>query len=154
MELSGDGVTVPVRVIEYFVEVEGQEVPETFCLVTDLMDYQDYPGPELAALYKWRWDGSETALREAKASSARRRAGHRADAPPRPPGPHPAQELAAWAAGVAMTRGVVLDAALGAVPARKGRRAASLSGPATRPTPAPSARSCPRSASDTPATRP
>ena len=33
------------------------------------------------------------------------------------------QELAAWAAGVGMTRGVVLDAALAAVPARKGRRA-------------------------------
>ena len=33
------------------------------------------------------------------------------------------QELAAWAAGVAMTRGVVLDAALAAAPARKGRTA-------------------------------
>ena len=33
------------------------------------------------------------------------------------------QELAAWAAGVGMTRGVVLDAALAAAPARKGRRA-------------------------------
>ena len=30
-------------------------------------DWEDYPGPELASLYKWRWDGSETALREAKA---------------------------------------------------------------------------------------
>ena len=38
-----------------------------FCLVTDLMDWEDYPAPELAALYRWRWDGSETALREAKA---------------------------------------------------------------------------------------
>ena len=66
-ELSGDGVTVAVRVIEYWVTVEDQEVPEMFCLVTDLMDWEDYPGPELASLYKWRWDGSETALREAKA---------------------------------------------------------------------------------------
>jgi hypothetical protein len=122
-ELSGDGVTVPVRVIEYCVTVEGQDVPEMFCLVTDLMDWQDYPGPELAALYKWRWDGSETALREAKAPL--RGAG---------PGTGPMlrscspalvrQELAAWAAGTAMTRGVVLDAARAAVPARKGRRAA------------------------------
>ena len=40
------GVTVPVRVIEYWVTVEGQEVPEMFCLVTDLMDWEDYPGPE------------------------------------------------------------------------------------------------------------
>ena len=66
-ELSGDGVTVRVRVIEYFTDVEGQQVPEMFCLVTDLMDYEEYPAPELAALYRWRWDGSETALREAKA---------------------------------------------------------------------------------------
>jgi hypothetical protein len=53
-ELSGDGVTVRVRVIEYFIDVEGQEVPEMFCLVTDLMDDEEYPAPELAALYKWR----------------------------------------------------------------------------------------------------
>ena len=66
-ELSGDGVTITVRVIEYFVDVEGQKVPEMFCLVTDLMDWEGYPAPEFAALYKWRWDGSETALREAKA---------------------------------------------------------------------------------------
>ena len=33
------------------------------------------------------------------------------------------QELAAWAAAVGMTRGVVLDAALAAAPARKGRTA-------------------------------
>ena len=121
-ELSGDGATVAVRVIEYWVTVEGQEVPEMFCLVTDLMDWEDYPGAELASLYKWRWDGSETALREAKAPL--RGAG---------PGTGPMlrsgtpdlirQELAAWAAGTGMTRGVVRDAALAAVPARKGRRA-------------------------------
>ena len=89
-ELSGDGVTVAVRVIEYFIDVEGQEVPEMFCLVTDLTDIAEYPARDLAALYKWRWDGSETALREAKASAARRRPGHRADAPLRQPGPGPA----------------------------------------------------------------
>jgi hypothetical protein len=121
-ELSGDGVTVKVRVIEYWVDVEGQEVPEMFCLVTDLMDWEDYPAPELAALYKWRWDGSETALREAKAPL--RGAG---------PGTGPmlrsgspdlvAQELAAWAAATGLARGVVLDAALAAAPAGKGRRA-------------------------------
>ncbi|HET9972299.1 MAG TPA: hypothetical protein VFQ68_28975 [Streptosporangiaceae bacterium] len=121
-ELSGGGVTVKVRVIEYWVTVEGQEVPEMFCLVTDLMDCEDYPAPELAALYKRRWDGSETALREAKAPL--RGAG---------PGTGPmlsscspglaAQEIAAWAAGTGMTRGVVLDAARAAVPAGKGRRA-------------------------------
>ena len=40
-ELSGNGVTVKVRVIEYWADVEGQEVPEMFCLVTDLMDWED-----------------------------------------------------------------------------------------------------------------
>jgi hypothetical protein len=101
-------------------------VPRTqgrqLCLVTDLMDYEEYPAPELAALYKWRWDGSETALREAKAPL--RGAG---------PGTGPMlrsgspalvrQELAAWAAATGLTRGVARDAALAAAPAGKGRRA-------------------------------
>ena len=43
-DLSGDGLTVRVRVIEYFVTVEGQEVPEMFCLVTDLTDIGGVPG--------------------------------------------------------------------------------------------------------------
>ena len=66
--------------------VEGQEVPEMFCLVTDLLDWQEYPALELSGLYKWRWDGSETALREAKAPLRRRRAGPgRCSAPAAPP---------------------------------------------------------------------
>ena len=121
-ELSGDGVTVRVRVIEYFVDVEGQEVPEMFCLVTDLMDDEEYPAPELAALYKWRWDGSETALREAKAPL--RGAGPGTGPMLRSGSPDLVrQELAAWAAAVEMTRGVTRDAALAATPAGKGRRA-------------------------------
>jgi hypothetical protein len=121
-ELSGDGVTVPVRVIEYWVTVEGQEVPEMFCLVTDLMDFEEYPAPELAALYRWRWDGSETALREAKAPL--RGAGPCTGPALRSGSPDLVrQELAAWAAGVEMTRGVARDAALAAAPARKGKRA-------------------------------
>jgi hypothetical protein len=121
-EIAGDGVTVTVRVIEYYADVGGQVVPEMFCLVTDLLDIDEYPGPELAGLYRWRWDGSETALREAKASLDG--AG---------PGTGPMlrsgtprlvrQELAAWAAAVEMTRGVARDAALAAAPAGKGRRA-------------------------------
>jgi hypothetical protein len=122
-ELSGDGVTIEVRVIEYWVTVEGQEVPEMFCLVTDLMDWEDYPAAELAALYKWRWDGSETALREAKAPL--RGAGPGTGPMLRSGSPDLVrQETAAWAAGTGMTRGVLLDAARAAVPARKGRRAA------------------------------
>jgi hypothetical protein len=120
-EISGDGITMTVRVIEYDVHVEGQKIEEMFCLVTSLLEWEEYPGPELAAHYKWRWDGSETALREAKAPL--RGAG---------PGTGPmlssgsplliAQEIAAWACSVEMTRGVTRDAALTAAPARKGRR--------------------------------
>ncbi len=121
-ELSGDGVTVTVRVIEYDVTVEGQEVPEMFCLATDLLDWREYPAPALAALYKWRWDGSETALREAKASL--HGAGPSAGPMLRSGSPGLVrQELAAWAAGTEMTRGVARGAALAALPARKGRRA-------------------------------
>ena len=121
-ELSGNGVTVTVRAIEYWVTVQGQDVPEMFCLVTDLLDWREYPAPELAALYKWRWDGSETALREAKASL--RGAGPSAGPMLRSGSPNLVrQELAAWAAAVEMTRGVARDAALAAIPAKKGRRA-------------------------------
>ena len=93
-----------------------------FCLITDLMDIQEHPGPELAALYKWRWDGSETGLREARASL--RGAGPGTGPMLRSGSPDLVrQELAARAAGTEMTRGVARDAALAAVPARKGRRA-------------------------------
>ncbi|HJY73911.1 MAG TPA: transposase domain-containing protein [Streptosporangiaceae bacterium] len=121
-ELSGDGLTIPVRVIEYYAEVEGQDVPEMFCLVTDLTDIEEHPAPQLAALYKWRWDGSETALREAKATLD----GAGPGTGPMLRSQSPAlvrQELAAWAAAVEMTRGVARDAAAVAAPARKGRRA-------------------------------
>jgi hypothetical protein len=121
-QITGDGVTVTVRVIEYWVTVEGQQVPEMFCLITDLMDIKEYPARDLAALYKWRWDGSETALREAKASLHGAGPGTGPMLRSGTPGPV-ARELAAWAAAVEMTRGVTRDAALAAVPARKGRRA-------------------------------
>ena len=121
-ELSGNGVTVTVRVIEYFIDIEGQDVPEMFCLVTDLLDITEYPARDLAALYKWRWDGSETALREAKASLDGAGPGTGPMLRSGTPG-LVRQELAAWAAAVEMTRGVARDAALAAAPARKGRRA-------------------------------
>jgi hypothetical protein len=121
-EISGDGLTLTVRVIEYFADIEGQEVPEMFCLVTDLLDYEDYPASELSGLYKWRWDGSETGLREAKAPL--HGAGPGTGAMLRSGSPELiAQEIAAWAVSTEMTRGVTRDAALAAAPARKGRRA-------------------------------
>jgi hypothetical protein len=121
-EISGDGVTVTVRVIEYYVHVEGQVVPEMFCLITNLTDIGEYPAIELAALYKWRWDGSETALRETK--SCLDGAGPSAGPMLRSQTPDLVrQELAAWAAATEMTRGPGRDAALAAAPARNGRRA-------------------------------
>jgi hypothetical protein len=103
-EISGDGVTMTVRVIEYFADIEGQQVEEMFCLVTDLLDWREYPGPELAGLHKWRWDGSETALREAKAPL--HGAGPGTGAMLRSGSPEPiAQEIAAWTVSTAMTAG-------------------------------------------------
>ena len=65
------------------------------------------------------------------------------------------QELAAWAAATEMTRGVARDAALAAVPARKGRRAGQPVQPREIPfTATPAAPSSPRSASGRPATPP
>ena len=121
-EISGDGVTMEVRVIEYYAEVEGQKTEEMFCLITDLLDWEDYPAIDLARLYKWRWDGSETALREAKAPL--HGAGPGTGAMLRSGSPLLiAQEIAAWAVSTEMTRGVTRGAARGAVPARRGRRA-------------------------------
>ena len=102
-----------------------------FCLVTDLMDWEDYPAAELAALYKWRWDGSETALREAKAPL--RGAGPGTGPMLRSGSPDLVrQELAAWAAATGLARGVVLDAALAAAPARE-RTPRRARGPAPGP---------------------
>jgi hypothetical protein len=121
-EISGDGITMTVRVIEYFADVEGQTVPEMFCLLTDLLDWEEYPAPELAGLYKWRWDGSETGLREAKAPL--HGAGPGTGAMLRSGSPElVAQEIAAWTCATEMTRGVTRAAALTAQPAAKGRRA-------------------------------
>ena len=101
-EISGDGITITVRVIEYFADVGGQTVPEMFCLVTDLLDWEEYPARELAALCKWRWDGSETGLREAKAPL--HGAGPGTGAMLRSGSPELiAQEIAAWTAAVEMT---------------------------------------------------
>ena len=66
--LSGGGTTLTVRVIEYHVTLTGTITPELFCLITDLHDHVEHPAHALAAAYRWRWDGSETALREAKST--------------------------------------------------------------------------------------
>ena len=48
-QLSGGGVTLTVRVIEYLVAVAGQHTPELFCLVTDLLDHAAHPAGQPAA---------------------------------------------------------------------------------------------------------
>jgi hypothetical protein len=61
-----DGPAVTVRVIEYTVHTVpaagGQAATsELFCLVTDLLDPQEYPAPDLACCYPDRW-GCETVI--------------------------------------------------------------------------------------------
>jgi hypothetical protein len=55
-DVGGKDQKIRMRVIEYCVHVDGQDVPEMFCLVTDLDDWEQYPAGTLAAAYKWRWD--------------------------------------------------------------------------------------------------
>ena len=76
----------------------------------------------LAAAYKWRWDGSETALREAK--SAIRGAGPSTGPIFRSHTPDMIrQEHAAWITATELARAAARAAARSAAPARKGRRA-------------------------------
>jgi len=66
--LTGGGTTLRMRVVEYHVSIDDQTTPELFCLITDLLDHDTHPAELLAKAYRWRWDGSETALREAKST--------------------------------------------------------------------------------------
>ena len=120
-DIGGKDQKIRMRVIEYYVHVDGQDVPEMFCLVTDLHDWQAHPASALAAAYKWRWDGSETALREAK--SAIRGAGPSTGPIFRSHCPDMIrQEHAAWITGTELVRATARQAARLAIPARKGRR--------------------------------
>ena len=124
-DISGGGQTIRMRVIEYYVEVDGQHVPEMFCLITDLHDWRAHPAGVLAAAYRWRWDGSETALREAK--SAIRAAGPSAGPIFRSGSPDMIRaEHAAWITTCELVRATARAAARGAAPGRQGtpRRAA------------------------------
>lgn len=49
-----DGTRIPVRVIEY--RVDNRESSETIRLLTTLMDHEEFPATELAALYAERWE--------------------------------------------------------------------------------------------------
>jgi hypothetical protein len=121
-EISGSGITLTVRVIEYTVTVAGRDAPELFCLITDLHDHDAYPARQLAQAYHWRWIGSETCLKEAKSaiSGAGPSTGPmlRSGSPPLV-----AQEHAAWVIAVELARALARAAAAVAIPARRGRRA-------------------------------
>ena len=120
--ISGGGITLIVRVIEYTVAVAGRDAPELFCLITDLHDHDAYPARTLAAAYHWRWIGSETSLKEAK--SAISGAGPSTGPMLRSQSPAlAAQEHAAWVIAVELARATARAAAAIAVPAGKGKHA-------------------------------
>ena len=136
--MSGDGVTLTMRVIEYLVTLDGQTTPELFCLVTDLLDHHTHPANLLAAAYKWRWDGSETALREAK--STIHDAGPGTGAILRSMTPELVhQEHAAWITTTELVRATTRTAAATAAPFGKGPRPGSPCAPGTCRSPPPAA---------------
>jgi hypothetical protein len=120
--MSGGGTTLTVRVIEYHVLLDGATTPELFCLITDLLDPVEHPARLLAAAYRWRWDGSETALREAKSTLHGAGPGTGAMLRSRTPDLIEA-EHAAWTIATGLTRATLASAAKAAAPFAKGPRA-------------------------------
>jgi len=117
--LSGGGATLTVRVIEYLVSIDGATTPELFCLLTDLLDHHAHPAHQLAQAYRWRWDGSETALRETK--SAIHDAGPATGAILRSHSPNLIrQEHAAWIIATELIHAATRCAAAIAAPFQKG----------------------------------
>jgi hypothetical protein len=66
---TADGPPITVRVIEYTVhtsrpdstDAAAEDSSELFCLVTDLLDPEDYPALDLAGAYPMRWE-AETVI--------------------------------------------------------------------------------------------
>ena len=120
--MHGGGMSLTVRVIEYHVLLDGATTPELFCLITDLLDHQVHPAHLLAAAYRWRWDGAETALREAK--STLHGAGPGTGAMLRSTTPDLVeQEHAAWTTATELVRATLRSATTVAAPFTKGPRA-------------------------------
>ena len=119
--LSGGGTTLNMRVIEYHITLDGQTTPELFCLVTDLLDHTTHPAQLLADAYRWRWDGSETALREA--TSAIHNTGPGTGAILRSHSPDLIrQEHPTWITATELVHATTRAAAATAAPFRKGPR--------------------------------
>jgi hypothetical protein len=120
--VCGGGMSLTVRVIEYHVALDGQTTPELFCLITDLLDHEVHPAHLLAAAYRWRWDGCETALREAK--STINGAGPGTGAMLRSATPDLVEsEHAAWTTATELVRATLASATTLAAPFTKGPRA-------------------------------
>ncbi len=119
--LSGGGATLTMRVVEYHITLDGATTPELFCLLTDLLDHHTHPAHLLAQAYRWRWDGSETAPREAK--STIHDAGPATGAILRSATPDLIrQEHAAWTVATELVHAATRSAAAIAAPFRKGPR--------------------------------
>jgi hypothetical protein len=120
--ITGGGMSLTMRVIEYHVSLDAALTPELFCLITDLHDHQTHPAHLLAAAYRWRWDGTETALREAK--STINAAGPGTGAILRSGTPDLIdQEHAAWTIATELVRATLRSATTIAAPFVKGPRA-------------------------------
>jgi hypothetical protein len=119
--MSGGGMSLTVRVIEYHVTLDGATTPELFCLITDLIDHEVHPAHLLAAAYRWRWDGCESALREAKSTISG--AGPGTGAILRSATPDLVdQEHAAWTIATELVRATLRSATTVAAPFAKGPR--------------------------------
>jgi hypothetical protein len=119
--ISGGGATLTVRVIEYHVTLAATTTPELFCLITDLHDHVEHPAHLLAAAYRWRWDRSETALREAKSTLHGTAGGSGAILRSHSPALVRA-EHAAWMVAVELLHALTRAAAAIAAPFTKGPR--------------------------------
>ena len=70
---AGDGPPVTVRVIKYTVHTRpgngADESSEVFCLVTSLLDIEDYPALDLACCYPDRWGTGPDERKRARCSA-------------------------------------------------------------------------------------
>jgi hypothetical protein len=78
--IRGGGLTLTVRVIEYWVSIAAQDTRKLFCLITDLHEHLAYPAQALADAYHQQWIGSQNLPQGSQIHHHRRRTLHRRDA--------------------------------------------------------------------------